>query len=654
MKTKFSTRMLALVLMLALIVPMLVFTASAEGSATLTFDDTAKRTAFSTTNQVWVENGITFTNDKASSTNNVADYAKPVRLYAKSKLTIEAPGNITKIVFDCNSSSYATALKNSIGTAATVSSDKVTVTLDGTTTSFTVTSLTAQVRMDSLTVDYVTSGGSDPQPAISIDGDNVLQVGGTVELTATLTNLEGEVAWTSSDDNVATVAGGVVTGVAMGTATITASVGEVQQTKEILVYPASADPITIAQALAIANFAGENGTPYTYQIMGTVESIEEYNEQYDNITVTIGDGSGSIYIFRMNGGADLQVGQQIAVSGKLQTYQGTPQVSQYAIYELIVDDSTEAILEALNVLELKMSLAYRYETTVETVTKPSTVTDTLNNAFTGISGTSYGEWSGKTGASGAVYAGQSAGGNSSIQLRSSNSNSGIIIAASGLKIKKITVTWNANTASGRTLDIYGKDDAYTAATDLYNSSNQGTKIASLVYGTKNEVTIDTTETGYSFIGMRSYSGAQYIDSIVIEWEAASGEGETVEQELYSNSQFAFRFGVDAALTAIEGIEAYGLMISAGDKDVYYSTDATSWTQGDELCYITLNLGDIINDLTKLSTKFTVKAYVEVDGTKYLSEGEKTYSVADMIAEYQGLGIEGVAHLYSYLQSNGLI
>ena len=64
-------------------------------------------------------------------------------------------GEISKIVFDCNSSSYATALKNSIGTTAevSVSSDKVTVTLDGA-TEFVVAKLTAQVRMDAVTVTY--------------------------------------------------------------------------------------------------------------------------------------------------------------------------------------------------------------------------------------------------------------------------------------------------------------------------------------------------------------------------------------------------------------------------------------------------------------------------------------------------------------------
>ena len=127
-----------------------------ETTATITFDNKSKRTNFTTSQQVWEENRIKVTNDKASSTSNVADYAKPARFYANSKITVEAPGNIVSIVFDCNSTSYATALKNSIKTGTvSVSSDKVTVTLTDEMPSFVIEKLSAQVRMDSITVTYL-------------------------------------------------------------------------------------------------------------------------------------------------------------------------------------------------------------------------------------------------------------------------------------------------------------------------------------------------------------------------------------------------------------------------------------------------------------------------------------------------------------------
>ena len=128
----------------------------AQETATLSFADKAQRTSFSTEQQVWEQNGITFTNNKASSTTNVADYAGPVRLYAKSEVIVEHANTMTQIVFTCGSSSYATTLKNSIGDAATASGSDVTVALNSTT--FTV-ALTAQVRVNSITVTYTAGGG---------------------------------------------------------------------------------------------------------------------------------------------------------------------------------------------------------------------------------------------------------------------------------------------------------------------------------------------------------------------------------------------------------------------------------------------------------------------------------------------------------------
>lgn len=130
----------------------------AVAEATLTFDDTAKRTVGTTAQQVWVENGITFTNDKASSTSNVnTSYYKPIRLYASSSATVEM-NNMVKIIFDCNSASYATTMKTSIGTISgatvSVSSDKVTVEFETPVNSFTIASFTAQVRVDGLAVTY--------------------------------------------------------------------------------------------------------------------------------------------------------------------------------------------------------------------------------------------------------------------------------------------------------------------------------------------------------------------------------------------------------------------------------------------------------------------------------------------------------------------
>jgi|GEM_PF-7008034 len=144
--------------------------------------------------------------------------------------------------------------------------------------------------------------------------------------------------------------------------------------------------------------------------------------------------------------------------------------------------------------------------------------DMLTRSLTGVSGTTYTAWSGKTETSSAVYAGQSAGGNDAIQLRSNNSNSGIITTTSGGKVTKVEVEWHSGTSSGRTLDVYGKNSKYSDATDLYNTSLQGTKLGSIIYGTSTELEI----TGdYEYVGLRSKDGAMYLTSISITWSSGS-------------------------------------------------------------------------------------------------------------------------------------
>ena len=161
-----------------------------------------------------------------------------------------------------------------------------------------------------------------------------------------------------------------------------------------------------------------------------------------------------------------------------------------------------------------MEEAVRVENAVD-----NNVTDVLTRATTGVTGTSYSSWEGKTLTSGAVYAGQSAGGNESIQLRSSNSNSGVISTTSGGYAKKVVVTWNSNTASGRTLNIYGSNTAYTNPTELYNNDTRGTLLGTIVCGTSVELDV---EGDYEYIGMRSASaGAMYLEKIEITWAPAA-------------------------------------------------------------------------------------------------------------------------------------
>ena len=161
----------------------------------------------------------------------------------------------------------------------------------------------------------------------------------------------------------------------------------------------------------------------------------------------------------------------------------------------------------------------------EVVEEGSTV-DVLNRALTGATSTTYISWSGKTGASGAVYAGNSAGGNDAIQLRKSSSSqakSGIITTTSGGNAKKVVVAWNSNTASDRTLTVYGKTTAYESVDDLYNSNKRGTSIGTISHS-KGETEL-IIEGDYTYIGLAA-SSAMYLSEIQITWAGAGQGGET--------------------------------------------------------------------------------------------------------------------------------
>ena len=232
------------------------------------------------------------------------------------------------------------------------------------------------------------------------------------------------------------------------------------------------------------------------------------------------------------------------------------------------------------------------------------VDDELDQAFTGITGTSYTTFSGKIGASGAVYAGLCAGGNGSIQLRTTNSNSGVITTTSGGKAKKVVVDWNSSTADGRTLNIYGKNTAYSAATDLYNASNQGTLIGTIVCGTSTELDIDDD---YEYIGFRSNSSALYLNVVTITWETSGSVAPTCATPTFSPTEGVFT----SAQTVTISTETDGATI-------YYTTDGTAPTASSTEYTGAINV----------STTTTIKAIAVKEGNNNSTVATATYTILE--------------------------
>ncbi len=125
---------------------------------TLSFASTASRQSLTTTSQVWVNGGITFTNNKASSTDSVADYSNPIRLYKNSEIIIEA-NQMTKIVIQSDGTAkYKTALTSSLdaaGISYTNSDNNYTIEFKAPTDSFTLKLTGGQVRFKTIDVTYI-------------------------------------------------------------------------------------------------------------------------------------------------------------------------------------------------------------------------------------------------------------------------------------------------------------------------------------------------------------------------------------------------------------------------------------------------------------------------------------------------------------------
>lgn len=243
-----------------------------------------------------------------------------------------------------------------------------------------------------------------------------------------------------------------------------------------------------------------------------------------------------------------------------------------------------------------------------------TVTDYITRNLTGVTVTSYTAWSGKQSNSDAVYAGQSAGGNSSVQLRATKP-SGIVTTASGGKVKSVTVAWNTSTANGRTLNVYGKNSAYTESADLYDDSKKGELLGTIVYGTNTSLTI---EGDYEYIGLVSASNAMYLTNIKIEWEV--GGASAVASPSFAPAGGDFVSEQDVTLSC-----------ETAGASIYYTLDGSEPTSNSTL----------YNGPIHLTETKTIKAVAILDGE----------SSSVVSATYTKTGVSTIEEAYNYTQGS---
>ena len=244
----------------------------------------------------------------------------------------------------------------------------------------------------------------------------------------------------------------------------------------------------------------------------------------------------------------------------------------------------------------------------------SRYTDDLNYNLIGVTGSSYTVWTNLSctndNHSAAKYGGETAGGNNSVQLRSDTSKSiysGIVSTTSGGKVKSVTVAWNGNTSNGRTLDIYGSNEAYEDASELYGDNIKGTLLGSIEKGTSTKYTV----TGdYKYIGIRSNNGAMYLNHIYIEWEAAGGspvEDPIVETPVFEITEQTPATGFIPATDAEGSFKVNSNVpwnLTVNDEDaVYYEL-----TTNNGITTVSIDFDDLDANTTSKTYTFTVTPF----------------------------------------------
>ena len=277
-----------------------------------------------------------------------------------------------------------------------------------------------------------------------------------------------------------------------------------------------------------------------------------------------------------------------------------------------------------------------------TIRNVTSVTDTINYAFTGISGSGYTAWSNKEGTSGAVYAGQSNAGVSYVQIRAT-SPSGIVSTTSGGTAKSAKVTWGGSNTNGRVVTFYGKNTAYSEPADLYDNDKIGTPTGSVTFSTGASTATATLTGDYSFIGIKS-NGAAYMTSIEITWSQEQEEKEIESISVSDNSGKSWYAGdtLNASDLSVEVTYDTGDPVTITDgTGVYFDSNHTQTTytlsQGANsiTVYYTDEFGSVDNSEEPLSitagaARNLSSIAISTPPTKTIYEAGETFDASGMV------------------------
>lgn len=253
-----------------------------------------------------------------------------------------------------------------------------------------------------------------------------------------------------------------------------------------------------------------------------------------------------------------------------------------------------------------LSMAFAFAALATGGLNAAEVTDVLTADGLGL-GSGYSNFSSKSFTSEAVYAGNAMKGEKenlgAIQLRSKSSNSGIVTTASGGTLKKITLSWTEGTSDARIVDVYGSNEPYNQATDLYSNSTRGELIGSLQKG-ETELVV---EADYQYFGLRSHDGALYLPEIQVTWETGGEVLERVEAPTFSVADGMY-------------MEATNVTISCATAGatIHYAVNGEAEQTGAAGESVVVPLAD--------NGTYTITAYATAEGMTDSAPAEATYTI----------------------------
>ena len=473
-----------------------VIDSTVDNTTSYTWDMTVASYEADPTDQLvtWSSQYVTVKNEKNTGT-KVTNYLggltnndKPCtqsRFYKNNILTISPDSNyeITSVVFTAVSSDYAKAFNDSTWTNATSTYSGSTVTItptDG--TQNVVANITGTCGFTSMTVNFVKSSVQQKSlESISLDTTNVKNSYLVYDdfssngLIVTAYYSDG----TSSTVEPTDISYPDMSTSGNKTVTVTYTENEIEKT---------------------ANFEISVSEPEITSITASVEKAFHPGDVLLACDITVTDNLGN----------DVSDYCDFECDEYQFTYADAPNGGTATI---------KTFEKAVSYNDLTCDVVVNVSRTIHKNVSP--VTDTLDKTTAGISGTSYVSWSGKNLNNGITYAGQSAGGTSYIQLRSTadkntNEHAGIISTANvnSIPLLNVSVKWNGSTYNERELAIYGDTIPYSSPNELFGNTVKGTYLGSIIKGTSTSLNISGT---FQFIGIKSVSGALYLDEIAITY-----------------------------------------------------------------------------------------------------------------------------------------